>query len=106
MDNRMLLGQVDWDNYTITLDGTVHPLKTHDFPTVDRNDPFRLSAEEEIVVKDLQYAFTHSVRLRQHVDFLYSHGSMYKCINENLLYHGCMPLDDDGNFARMHAARR
>lgn len=101
MDNRMLLGQVDWDNYTITLDGTVHPLKTHDFPTVDREDPFRLSAEEETVVRDLQYAFTHSVRLRQHVDFLYSHGSMYKCINENLLYHGCMPLDDDGNFARV-----
>ena len=101
MDNRMLLRQVDWDNYTIRIDGTEHPLKTHDFPTVDRSDPFRLSPEEEVVVRDLQHAFTHSVRLRQHVDFLYSHGSMYKCINGNLLYHGCIPLDEDGNFARV-----
>ena len=101
MEDRMLLGQVDWDNYSIKLDGIVHPLKTRDFPTIDRNDPFRLSPEEEIVVRDLKHAFTHSVRLRQHVDFLYSHGSMYKCVNENLLYHGCIPLDEDGNFARV-----
>ena len=101
MENRLLLGQVDWDNYTITLDGVTHPLKTRDFPTVDPANPFRLSPEEKVVVKDLVHAFTHSVRLRQHVDFLYSHGSMYKCINENLLYHGCMPLDEDGNFARV-----
>ena len=101
MEKRLLLGQVDWDNYTITLDGVTHPLKTRDFPTVDPANPFRLSPEEKVVVKDLVHAFTHSVRLRQHVDFLYSHGSMYKCINENLLYHGCMPLDEDGNFARV-----
>ena len=101
MKNRLLLGQVDWENYTITLDGVTHPLKTKDFPTVDPADPFSLSPEEKVVVKDLVHAFTHSVRLRQHVDFLYSHGSMYKCINENLLYHGCMPLDEDGNFARV-----
>ena len=101
MENRLLLGQVDWNNYTITLDGVTHPLKTRDFPTVDPKDPFRLSPEEKVVVKDLVHAFTHSVRLRQHVNFLYSHGSMYKCVNENLLYHGCMPLDEDGNFARV-----
>ena len=101
MEKRLLLGQVDWENYTIALDGVVHPLKTHDFPTVDPADPFRLSPEEEVVVRDLQHAFTHSVRLRQHVDFLYSHGSMYKCVNENLLYHGCIPLDEDGTFARV-----
>ena len=101
MQNRLLLGQVDWDNYTITLDGVTHHLKTRDFPTVDPGNPFRLSPEEKEVVKDLVHAFTHSVRLRQHVNFLYSHGSMYKCVNENLLYHGCMPLDEDGNFARV-----
>jgi fructose-1,6-bisphosphatase-3 len=52
-------------------------------------------------VKDLIHAFTHSVRLRQHVDFLYSHGSMYKCVNGNLLYNGCIPLEEDGTFERV-----
>ena len=101
MEDRVLLDQINWEDFTIRIDGTVYPLKTRDFPTVDRSDPLRLSPEEAVVVKDLQYAFTHSVRLRQHVDFLYSHGSMYKCVNENLLYHGCIPLDEDGNFARV-----
>ena len=55
----------------------VYPLKTKDFPTVDREDPPRLSEEEEEVMQDLQHAFMNSVRLRQHVDFLYSRGSMY-----------------------------
>ena len=101
MEDRVLLDRINWEDFTIRIDGTVYPLKTRDFPTVDRSDPLRLSPEEAVVVRDLQYAFTHSVRLRQHVDFLYSHGSMYKCVNENLLYHGCIPLDEDGNFARV-----
>ena len=101
MAHRNLFSRIDWDNYTVEIDGTVYPLRTRDFPTVDRNNPLKLSAEEKVVVKDLIHAFTHSVRLRQHVDFLYSHGSMYKCVNGNLLYHGCIPLDEDGTFERV-----
>ena len=101
MADRNLFSRIDWDNYTVEIDGTVYPLRTRDFPTVDRNNPLKLSAEEKVVVKDLIHAFTHSVRLRQHVDFLYSHGSMYKCVNGNLLYHGCIPLDEDGTFERV-----
>ena len=102
MAHRNLFDQIDWDKYTVRIDGTEYPLKTRDFPTVDRDDPLKLSAEEKVVVKDLIHAFTHSIRLRQHVDFLYSHGSMYKCVNENLLYHGCIPLDEDGTFERVN----
>ena len=101
MADRNLFSRIDWENYTVEIDGTVYPLRTRDFPTVDRNNPLKLSAEEKVVVKDLIHAFTHSVRLRQHVDFLYSHGSMYKCVNGNLLYHGCIPLDEDGTFERV-----
>ena len=101
MADRNLFSRIDWDNYTVEIDGTVYPLRTRDFPTVDRSNPLKLSAEEKVVVKDLIHAFTHSVRLRQHVDFLYSHGSMYKCVNGNLLYHGCIPLDEDGTFERV-----
>ena len=101
MEHRQLFGKINWDDYTVEIDGVAHPLKTHDFPTVDREDPYKLSEEEAEVVRDLVHAFRHSVRLRQHVDFLYAYGSTYKCINENLLYHGCIPLDEDGNFERV-----
>ena len=101
MDDRQMFGKINWDDYTVEIDGVSYPLKTHDFPTVDREDPYKLSEEEAEVVRDLVHAFRHSVRLRQHVDFLYAYGSTYKCINENLLYHGCIPLDEDGNFERV-----
>ena len=101
MDDRQMFGKIKWDDYTVEIDDVVYPLKTHDFPTVDREDPYKLSEEEAEVVRDLVHAFRHSVRLRQHVDFLYAYGSTYKCINENLLYHGCIPLDEDGNFERV-----
>ncbi len=101
MEDRILFSRIDWDHRTVTIDGKAYPMKTGDFPTVDRDDPLKLSQEEETVMKDLRHAFMNSVRLREHIDFLYSHGSMYLCVNENLLYHGCIPLDEDGNFERV-----
>ncbi len=101
MDARLLFDKIDWDAGTVEIEGCTYPMKTRDFPTVDRNDPYRLSDEEEVVMRDLRSAFMHSVRLRDHIDFLYSHGSMYLCVNDNLLYHGCIPLDEDGNFERV-----
>ncbi len=101
MEDRLLFGRINWEEGTVDIDGVTYPMKTRDFPTVDRKNPYRLSEEEEMVMKDLRHAFMHSVRLRQHIDFLYSHGSMYLCVNENLLYHGCIPLDEDGNFERV-----
>ena len=40
--------------------------------------------------------------MRKHIDFLYQKGSVYKAYNNNLLYHGCIPLNDDGSFMRIH----
>jgi fructose-1,6-bisphosphatase-3 len=42
-----------------------------------------------------------SERLKKHVKFLYAKGSMYLKYNNNLLLHGCMPLNDDGSFMEM-----
>ena len=61
-------------------------------------DIYQLTEEEEQVVEGLEMAFVNSVRLRQHIDFLYKKGSMYRIFNNNLLYHGCVPLDESGNF--------
>ena len=67
-----------------------------DFPTVDPKDPYTLTEEESHVIDQLTDSFRHSEKLQRHVRFLYSKGSMYKVHNGNLLFHGCIPMTDDG----------
>ncbi len=98
MDDRRLLHRIDWEHGTIELDGTSYELKEQNFPTVDPNDAYRLSEEEEEIIEELCMAFINSSRLNEHIRFLYNKGSMYKICNGNLLYHGCVPLDSEGNF--------
>ena len=98
MDGRRLLHQIDFQNHTIEIDGKTYELNEKEFPTVDRNDVYRLSEEEEAIMDELCMEFVNSERLNKHIQFLYKKGSMYKTYNGNLLYHGCIPLDDEGNF--------
>ncbi len=100
LEERRLLHRVNWDNYTIELDGKVYELNTHDFPTVDPANPYVLSPEEKKIMDDMVYDFVNGERISKHVEFLYDKGSMYKIYNDNLIYHGCVPLDEYGNFDR------
>lgn len=101
MDDRLLLSRIDYANGTIELGDRSYPLISCDFPTVDPADPYRLTAEEEEVLERLQSSFMRSEKLQSHVRFLYSKGSMYRIYNDNLLYHGCVPMDEDGKFLSM-----
>lgn len=98
MEERLLLHKINRDNWSITIDGKEYPLSCRDFPTVDPSNPYKLTEEEELVSRELTEAFTSSHRLKRHVEFLYSRGAMYCRCNENLLFHGCIPLDEQGNF--------
>ena len=98
MDALRLLDKVDYENYTVTIDGKTYPMNNTFFPTIDPADPYRLSDEEEAVMNRLQRAFLESELLQDHIQFLFANGGLYKCINGNLLFHGCMPLTEDGNF--------
>lgn len=97
MEGRLLLDKVDLDNATIELDGKVYELKEKKFPTINRNDPYALDSAEREIMDELQKLFLESEQLQRHVNFLYTHGAMYKKFNGNLLFHGCVPLDEDGN---------
>ncbi|MCZ0716949.1 fructose-1,6-bisphosphatase [Aerococcus sp. YH-aer221] len=97
-DDRLLLDKIDYDKFTITIDGKVYPLENHSFPTVDPNNPYQLTEEEEWVMEKLQAGFLNSEKLQKHIAFLYSKGSLYKVYNDNLLYHGCIPMNPDGSF--------
>ena len=101
MDDRLLLSRIDYSRGTIELGGKTYSLKCCDFPTIDPADPYSLTPEEEEVMERLVAAFTHSEKLQKHIRFLYSKGSMYRVYNGNLLYHGCVPMDEDGHFLSM-----
>lgn len=102
MEGRLLLDKIDLESGTIELEDGTWPLMTRDFPTVDPRDPYALTSEEQRIVDKLVAEFTGSGHLRSHVDFLFKHGSMYLVRNGNLLFHGCVPMNEDGTFAGMN----
>ncbi len=97
MADRLLLDKIDYENKTITIGGQVYPMLDCDFPTVDPRDPYALTEEEAHVISQLTDSFRHSEKLQKHTRFLYSKGGLYKAINGNLLFHGCIPMNTDGS---------
>ena len=102
MEDRLLLDKIDFEKGTVNIGGVEYPMRDMDFPTVDPADPCRLTEEEEQVVERLRHAFVHCEKLQRHVRFLFSKGSLYKVYNSNLLYHGCVPVDEKGNFLKVN----
>ena len=98
LNHRCLLEHVDFDKGTVEVDGKTYPMLDMKFPTIDPKDPLKLTEQEAELLQTLKMSFRHSGLLHKHIKFLYSHGSMYKCCNNNLLYHGCIPLKKDGSF--------
>ena len=97
MADRLLLDKIDYENKTITIDDKVYPMLDCDFPTVDPANPYELTDEELHVITQLTESFRHSEKLQNHARYLYSKGGLYKVINRNLLFHGCIPMNRDGS---------
>ena len=98
MEDRLLLGHVDPQRGTCEVGGRAYELRTRDFPTLDASRPYELTAEEARVMDNLLEAVRTSDKLRAHVNFLYEHGSAYLVSNDNVLFHACVPMDEDGTF--------
>ena len=98
MEDRALLDKIDYEKGTILIDDCEYEMRDMDLPTVDPNDPYALTAEEKALINHLKESFLHSGRLQKHIGFLYRKGNLYKVFNGNLLYHGCVPLNEDGSF--------
>ncbi len=101
MDDRNVLEHIDYETHLYHLDGRDYALLDSYLPTVDPKNPNALSAEEEAVMQRLQRAFMSCRRLQDHMLFLLNSGSLYKVANGNLLYHGCLPLEEDGSFRQV-----
>ncbi len=103
MESRLLLEKVDKNRGTVTVDGKEYTLRDADFPTL-LDDPYELTDGEREVMAYLKVAFMRSEKLSRQVRFLYEKGEMYTVYNNNLLYHGCIPMTEDGEFLALRAA--
>lgn len=98
MDDRLLLDKINYEKKTVCIGGCDYEMSDVEFPTVDPSDPYNLSPEEEQVMARLAHGFLKCEKLQKHVRFLYANGGLYKIHNSNLLYHGCVPMDEEGRF--------
>lgn len=105
MQDRLLLDKIDYKNKTVNLGGVCYPLKDTDFPTIDPENPYRLTPLERDVMQYLKNAFMRSEKLQTHVRFLYEKGEIYTIFNGNLLFHGCIPLNNDKSFMKFEFAQ-
>lgn len=106
MEGRLLLDKINYEKKTVMVYGKEYSMKDTDFPTVDPADPYNLTPDEEQMMARIQQAFLKCEKLQRHVRFLYSNGGLYKIHNSNLLYHGCVPLDEEGNFKSVNVDGR
>ena len=98
LEHRNLLETIDFEKGTVTVEGVEYPMRDMNLPTVDPADPYRLTPEEEEVMVALESSIVNSEKLQRHMNYLYSHGSLYKVMNGNLFFHGCMIFNERGNF--------
>lgn len=98
MDNRRILENINFCDGTVSIDGRQYLLADTCFPTVQKDDPYRLSEEEGNAMCQIAQSFKRCEKLNRHIEFLYNRGSIYRIYNGNLLYHGCMPFDKSGEF--------
>jgi len=96
LEHRNLLHRIDPAAGTVTIDGKVHPLLDRAFPTVDLGDPYRLSEAEGRCMELLRASFMDSATLWRDMSFVEERGAMLAVRDENVIFHGCVPVDAAG----------
>ena len=102
MQDRLLFNHIDWEKGTVTIEGEEYQMQDMSFPTIDREHPYELTEAEMDVMMRFRTSFLHCDKLQRHVKVLLHKGSMYKVYNHNLLYHGCIPMNEDGSFRQVN----
>jgi fructose-1,6-bisphosphatase-3 len=98
MNDRLLLDKIDIEKGFVGLSGRKYKLNDTNFPTLNSDLSYELTSKEQGVLEQLLFSFKNSRKLQEHIRFLYSNGSLYLCSNGNLLYHGCIAIDENGDF--------
>lgn len=98
MDDRNVLKNINYETMEYVVGGKSYPMKDKYFPTIDPKNPLKLTKGEQNTIDALKASFLHSEPLHRHVRYLYAKGASYKMVNSNLLFHGCIPMTEDGEF--------
>lgn len=101
LENRLLLDKMDLEKGFVLIDGKKYELNDINFPTIDKEKPYELTSKEKEVIERLTESFIHSPSLNNHINFLFTNGEMYTVFNNNLLFHGCIPMNEDGTFKKV-----
>ena len=98
MEDRLLLDKIDLENGIVKIGENEFKLNDVNFPTINMDNPYELTEEEFEIIERLKNSFIHSEKLNRHINFLYSKGHIYQSFNNNVLFHGCIPMDENGEF--------
>ncbi len=98
LEHRKLLHQIDLQAGTVAIDGKTYPLRDAKWPTLDPQNPYALSADEQLCLDRIKQSFMNSATLWDQMRFLVGCGSMYLIRDDHLIFHGCVPVDEKGDF--------
>lgn len=101
LNDRLLLDKMDLKKGFVLSDGKKYEINDTNFPTINQENPYELTSKEKEVMDRLTESFIHSPSLNNHINFLFSKGEMYTVFNNNLLFHGCIPMNEDGTFKKV-----
>ena len=101
MEHRRLLHRINRENGTVEVDGVAYAINDTHFPTIDPANPYDLTAEERLCVRRIRSSFLASQKLWDQMRWMVSHGKLYLRREEHLIFHGCMPVDAQGDFLPM-----
>lgn len=101
LNDRLLLDKMDLKKGFVLIDGKKYEINDTNFPTINQENPYELTSKEKEVMDRLTESFIHSPSLNNHINFLFSKGEMYTVFNNNLLFHGCIPMNEDGTFKKV-----
>lgn len=101
MENRRLLHRIDHAAGAVEVDGVTYPLRDTHFPTIDPADPYKLTEDERICLDRIRGSFLASQTLWKQMQWMVTHGAMYLRREEHLIFHGCLPVDERGEFLPM-----
>lgn len=98
LQERDLLHRINTANGTVKIDNKSFPMSDQNFPTIDWDDPSRLSEPEERCLGQFRESFQSSAVLWQQMSYLAQRGAMWLRRDCALIFHGCVPVDGAGNF--------
>lgn len=98
LEHRLLLDKIDFDAGTVEIEGKTYKLRDTNFPTVDPKEPYELTEGELAVMRALEASVLRSTALQSQIRFIIDQGALYQVENNNLFFHGCVPMDENGEF--------